>query len=434
MNKSKMQKNVLLSLLFLLVLIKATYSSPIKVYGIVKDLQTREVLAFANMGLKKFPIGTCTNLSGEFQLIVDDSLANEPVMISMIGYESKEYKLCDLKSKYVEILLNPVSIQIGEVLVFSKQLTGEDILKSVIKNHSKNYPYGFCFYEAFFRDILTDDHPDAKIKNCRLTEAALSIEDFGLDAFRDPKFKVQEIRNSYSYVDASNWSKALILKIENPLQFIYSWRNQMSKAYLKALLKDNCYSKKISEITYLDSSLVYVLDLRQENIKYLGITYPTNKLYIKKRLFVNSRDWAITDVISEYVYKSTPTDSVVFQDVHIKMQEYNTYYYLKLIDYKGYLTDEYFKIGNDVDYKHKLTILVNNVFEDRKSIERIRKRNAMKVDIPLWNIEYTYNSEFWKTYNIFLDKPLDPTVRKDLEYEIPLENQFIDGGLKNSKK
>jgi len=95
---------------------------------------------------------------------------------------------------------------------------------------------------------------------------------------------------------------------------------------------------------------------------------------------------------------------------------------------------EYFKIGNDVDYNHNLTILVNNVIVDRKSIDRIRNRNEMKIDIPLWNIEYKYNPEFWKTYNIFLDKPLDTTVRKDLELEIPLENQFIDGGLKNSKK
>jgi hypothetical protein len=400
----------------------------------VKDSQTKEILSYVSLGLKKYPIGTCTNLSGEFQLIVDDSLVNEPITVSMIGYEPKEYKLCDLKSNYFEILLNPVTIHLGEVLVFSKQLTGEDILKRVIKNHSKNYPFGFCFYETFFRDILTDNHPDAKIKNCRLTEAAVSVEDFGLDAFRDPKFKVQEIRNSYSYVETSKWSKAMIWKIRNPLEYIYNWRNQMSKTFLKELLKDDCFSKKISEITYIDNSLVYVLDLRQEYYKFLGKNYPTNKLYIKKRLFVNSKNWAITDVINQYIYKSTPTDSIVFQNVHIKMQEYNTYYYLKLIDYKGPLTDEYFKIGNDVDYNHNLTILVNNVIVDRKSIDRIRNRNEMKIDIPLWNIEYKYNPEFWKTYNIFLDKPLDTTVRKDLELEIPLENQFIDGGLKNSKK
>jgi len=271
----------LLPIIYFVFLSNILLSTPIKIFGSVKDSQTKEILSYVSLGLKKYPIGTCTNLSGEFQLIVDDSLVNEPITVSMIGYEPKEYKLCDLKSNYFEILLNPVTIHLGEVLVFSKQLTGEDILKRVIKNHSKNYPFGFCFYETFFRDILTDNHPDAKIKNCRLTEAAVSVEDFGLDAFRDPKFKVQEIRNSYSYVETSKWSKAMIWKIRNPLEYIYNWRNQMSKTFLKELLKDDCFSKKISEITYIDNSLVYVLDLRQEYYKFLGKNYPTNKLYIK---------------------------------------------------------------------------------------------------------------------------------------------------------
>jgi len=74
------------------------------------------------------------------------------------------------------------------------------------------------------------------------------------------------------------------------------------------------------------------------------------------------------------------------------------------------------------------------VILERKSIERIRRRNEMKRDIPLWDAQYTYNPEFWENYTILLDKPLDTSVIKDLERDESLKNQFKDGGLKNSKK
>ena len=133
-------------------------------------------------------------------------------------------------------------------------------------------------------------------------------------------------------------------------------------------------------------------------------------------------------------WKSLNGEFSPFSQVQIKMQEFNGKYYLKLIDFDGYLTDDFFKVGKDDSYRHKTSVLVNDVIIDRKSIERIRLRNAMKTDLPLWNVEYNYNPEFWETYNILLDEPIDPSIKKNLEHEVPLDNQFNDGGLKNSKK
>ncbi|MDP2337444.1 MAG: carboxypeptidase-like regulatory domain-containing protein [Bacteroidota bacterium] len=416
------------------MLSNVTHSAPIKVQGIVKDSQTKEVLVYASMGLKKYPLGTCTNLSGEFQLIVDDSLAHEQITVSVIGYETKEYKISEMKGDYFEILMEPINIQLADILVLPEKLTGEEVLKRVIKNHSKNYPFGFCYYETFFRDLVVDNHKDAKIKNFRLTEAAVNIEDFGLDAFREPKFKIHEIRNSYNYVETSLLSRALIWKIKNPLNSVYDWRNAISKNYLKKLLNDECYTKKIHEITMIDNSIVYVLDLHQAYYKLFGIKSKAENLQKTIRLFVKSKDWSVIEISRYMILKAPTTDSLLIGKVQIKMQEYNKKYYLKLIDFYGPISDEYFKFGTDVDYRHQSTLLVNNVVLDRKSIDRIRRRNSMKTELPLWNAEYKYNPEFWKTYNILLDKPLDPSVKKDLEREIPLENQFIDRGLKNLKK
>lgn len=431
-----MKKNISIwvQLLFLFsILPNMVYAVPIKLQGVVKDSLSKEVLTYASLGLKKYPIGTSTNLNGEFQLIINDSLANEMITVSMMGYESKSYKISDMKGNYFEILLNPRSIQLGEITISPDQLTAEEVLKKVIKNHNKNYPSGFCYYETFFRDLVTDDAKDAKIKNCRLTEAAVNIEDFGLDASRDPKFKVHEIRNSYNYVETSLWSRAIIWKIKNPLQLIYDYKNIINKEGLKRYLEDECYSKRILEKTYIDDTPTYMLELRQVCNKFLGSTYNNLLSYRTTLLYVNSKNWAIEEVDYKFINRSGIGDSVLFK-ANIKMQEYDNKYYLKLINFGGCIADEYIKMSKGVDYKHYSTLLVNSVILERKSIERIRRRNEMKTDIPLWDAQYTYNPEFWENYTILLDKPIETSVIKDLERDESLKNQFKDGGLKNSKK
>lgn len=408
------------------------YAAPIKVQGVVRDSLSKEVLPYASLGLKKYPVGTCSNLIGEFQLIINDSLANENVTVSMMGYETKTFKISDMKGDYFEILLDPKPIQLAEVSVLP-QITAEEVLKNVIKNHTRNFPFGFSFYETFFRDLVRNDSPEAldKGKICRMTEAAINIEDFGLDSYRDPKFKVHEIRNSFNYVEDSQHKYFEFLKgIESPVSWIYRSANFVSMYYLKKLLKDDCYSKEIIGLTEFDGTPVYILELREKYMEFLGMKIEMTGVHINDILYVNSKNWAIQEAKH---FTTKDSLSYLFK-TELKMQEFEGKYYLKLLEYDGIILDEYGKIDKDHFYMHNASILVNDIVLDRKSIERIRRRNAMKTDLPLWNIEYKYNPEFWNNYNILLDKPIDPSVKKDLEQEVPLDNQFNDGGLKNSKK
>lgn len=424
-----------LILIVLSIVFSELSMATIKLQGIIKDSQTKEVLVYASLGLKKYPIGTCSNQNGEFQLVVADSLSNETLNVSYVGYESKEYTIKEMDTNYFEILLEPKPIQLAEVSVLP-QITAEEVLKNVIKKHTRNFPFGFCFYEAFFRDLVRNDSPEAvdKSKIYRMTEAAINIEDFGLDSYRDPKFKVHEIRNSFNYVESSKYKYfESIGGIQSPVSWIYRSINRVSMYNLKKLLKDDCYSKEIIGLTEFDGTPVYILELREKYLKFLGIKILdlTNGGYNRDILYVNAKNWAIQE--AKHLFVGKDSLSCLFK-TELKMQEFEGKYYLKLLEYDGIILDEYGKLDKDHFYRHKASILVNDIVLERRSIERIRRRNAMKTDLPLWNVEYTYNPEFWSTYNILLDKPIDPSVKKDLEQEVPLDNQFNDGGLKNSKK
>ena len=429
---SHLKIRVTLSLILLSIVFSELCMATIKLQGIIKDSQTKEVLVYVSLGFKKYPIGTCSNLNGEFQLVVDDSLSNETLTVSHVGYESKEYKIREMDSNYFEILLDPKSIQLDEVLVLP-QITAEEVLKKVIKNHSRNYPFGFSYYETFFRDLIRNDAQEAQAKNSRMTEAAINIEDFGLDSYREAKFKVHEIRNSFNYVESDKrLNYFMFTGIQNPVSWMYKGNNIISQHYLKNLLKDKCYSKEIIGLTVFDGTPLYILELRQKYFKFFGMTMNVTGGYKTNIFYVNTKDWAIQE--AKQLLMTGKDSSAFILKIELKMQKFNGKYYLKLLDYDGYMPDELCKLDKDHQYKHKASILVNDIVLDRKSIERIRLRNAMKTDLPLWNVEYKYNPEFWKTYNILLDKPIDPSVKKELEQEVPLENQFYDGGLKNSKK
>lgn len=421
-----------LILIILSIVFSELCMATIKLQGIIKDLQTKEVLVYASLGLKKYPIGTCSNQNGEFQLVVADSLSNEILTVSCVGYESKEYKIKEMDTNYFEIFLESKTIQLAEVSVLP-QITAEEVLKNVIKNHNRNFPFGFSFYETFFRDLVRNDSPEAMGKIYRMTEAAINIEDFGLDSYRDPKFKIHEIRNSFNYVESSKQKYFVFTGIQNPVSWIYRSTNFVSRYNLKKLLNDNCYSKEIIGLTEFDGTLVYILELREKYLKFLGmkILDLTNGGYNSDILYVNAKNWAIQ--AAKHTFIAHDSLSYLLK-VELKMQEFDGKYYLKLLEYNGIIPDEYSKIDKDHFYMHKASILVNDIVFDRKSIERIRRRNAMKTDLPLWDVKYKYNPEFWSTYNILLDKPIDTSVKKDLEQEISLDNQFNDGGFKNSKK
>ena len=109
-------------------------------------------------------------------------------------------------------------------------------------------------------------------------------------------------------------------------------------------------------------------------------------------------------------------------------------YYLKYADYLGKAHDQpdtgEFK---KMLYFNETELLINKVITDKKEFDQIKHKDLLKRNAPLWEMKYVYNPSFWENYNILIDKPLNPGVQKDLEKDVPLNNQFKDAGVKNSK-
>ena len=88
--------------------------------GRLIDSLSGSPVEFANIGIIGKGVGTVSNENGEFSLLIPDSLKNLPVMISIIGYQSKRTNANTIISK-PEIKMKQVSFNLDEIAVTSKK-------------------------------------------------------------------------------------------------------------------------------------------------------------------------------------------------------------------------------------------------------------------------------------------------------------------------
>ncbi|MBT8186124.1 MAG: DUF5686 and carboxypeptidase regulatory-like domain-containing protein [Croceitalea sp.] len=120
-----------------------------KVSGIVVD-ESGMPIAFANIIFKNSSSGTITNDNGRFYL--EDDETYESLIISFIGYDTKELKLQAKVNYNMEIILMESAQQLDEVIVYTgrqskKNNPAIDILKKIWSKKRENGVRKFKTYE-----------------------------------------------------------------------------------------------------------------------------------------------------------------------------------------------------------------------------------------------------------------------------------------------
>lgn len=110
----------------LIVLSNCTVIAQNVVYeGIIKDKNTKENLAYVNIGIVNKNTGTVSDVKGKFQLQLDNKLDAETMKLSMIGYKSLSFKVIDFKKAVIEnpiIYLEKNVSELKEIVIKNKNL------------------------------------------------------------------------------------------------------------------------------------------------------------------------------------------------------------------------------------------------------------------------------------------------------------------------
>ena len=434
--KGILHKILILSLLFLLIQNMSILSQKC-IIGAIYDKNDSIPLSFVNIYIKNKPIGTITNDLGQFNFHFADSLINDTLCISSIGYKILKYRLSDMLIRdHINIYLDTCNYSINGIYVMPKGQDAYTIVKNAIKKIRKNYPQKIYYLEAFYREISMRDD-----KYSRLLEASIDIQDYGYDTpISFQKVQINEVRKSIDYLKYDLKSKVY--------KFIYGDKNLListlredlvrslnSNNYLNFLsnLNFNRYSFKLSNCKYLDNKLVYVIEFRDTTYDN---EYPIIKIEnsgICGTIFILAEDFAILRIV--YGLKGTKSNAKsnllinnYWMNTIINYKKYNNKYYLDNIQKTTFVPYAMLTFSNDTSPGKQYyisTVFITNIFDKRKEFSKIKDKDSEPMNEDLFTKKMQYHPDFWKNYNIVLLNPILKSVRNDLENELSLEKQFI---------
>lgn len=399
-----MHKRLTVLLCFIPFLVSA---QKITISATVVDKENKEALAFATVGIKNKPIGTVSNLQGEFDFHFDASYADETLMISTLGYLSFEAPIRSLLNRTnLVIEMERTTFMLKEVVVVDS-LRGGDILQIALSKIENNFAAEPYMMDGFYRDIK-------KVGGTyiSLLEAATKIYDEDYKAPRN-KFKLRErvalmeVRRSLgygnkftAYFDEDNLLEDLLLhnnikyrQFPDDPDFFYSLKRDSDSYYgghdVFVLSTDTDYHLKL----FIDKTNYGIIHLEYEN--------PEDKVIGKRK-----------GMVSRFVnIKKT-----------IDFRRFNGKLYLNYISVDSKI-NWYDIQSNELRFETELhqQLLINdidsNASERIGSTEKMRRYGLQYQDLP-------YNKQFWDNYNMIKESPLDRKIIDDLEKLGPLEKQF----------
>ncbi len=132
---------------FMLLMMACAVSAQ-TVSGVVKDRQTKRPVSHVSVSVAKGTVQTVTNEDGRFTLKLSKPAAS--ILLSHIGYKTRNYSLEGASDKDIEIMLMPKTIQLSEVVVSADD--PEAILYAAMNRIERNYPQQPELMRCFYRE------------------------------------------------------------------------------------------------------------------------------------------------------------------------------------------------------------------------------------------------------------------------------------------
>jgi hypothetical protein len=384
-----------------------SYSQKLTLSGIVLDKESREPLIFASVGIKGKPIGTITNLQGQFDFHIPNEYRNDILTISMLGYLSYDAPAWIILENNPSVIEMTKSTQVLNEVIISDTLNGGEIVQIALARIENNYPMNPFLADAFYRDIK-------KIGGTcvSLLEAAVKIYDEDFKAPRN-KFKLRE--------------RVMLIEVRRSLGYGNKFTSYFDDGNLleDLLLHNNIRYRQFPEEQKFFDELV-----REKDSFYNG-----HSIYVvsfsgeyELKLFIDKTSYAIIHLeyenkeVSSITKKSGMTSRFVGLKRLIDFKEYNGKMFLNYLSVESKI-NWYDEKTDELRFETELhqQLLVNEI--EASTNERIGSSEKMK-SYGLQYQDLPYNKSFWENYNVIKETPLDKKIISDLEKELPLNKQF----------
>jgi len=416
----------LISVIVLIVSSIADAQNPLTLKGKVIDIDSNEPLPYAFISIKGKPIGTVTNADGEFEFHFATQYAEDTLLVSMLGYNSYLISLAEIKEyKNLKIRLAVRPVLLNEVVIVAKKIMPEEIVKRALKNIEKNYPTQPYLLSGFYRETHEENN-----RNVILVEAALDIYDSGYKkkALAE-KVKLINSRSSKNYrnnlfsnTGVEKWNLAASALSHNPIKYRDRHISTSKKFTLDSALYYN------DRLFYVISFLSYIPrfpNFERKNTLYIDAqSYAIYKYgweeYAKNGKY-SEIPWRISK--ESFYFSKRKRISTIYEFGECKGKMFLRYFDEKACD------DIYNSKGDSVEFESlgHVTMVVTEIETENVKMEG---NETMRLEQSIGAQAKEYNSEFWNNKKKIALVPLTRKQIKDLEWEMPLEEQFKNQTIK----
>ncbi len=241
--------------------------------GSVIDSKSKIPLAFATLNVNETNISTVTNSDGEFLLKVPNTLVEQNITISFLGYQTKIVPLSNLNGDDIQILLEESVMELTEVKINAPK-DARTLVRTALSKKGEHYINEEMVMTAFYRETIKKRRRDAS-----LSEALVEIYREPYSSTKTDKIKLIKARKSTDY----NRLDTLAVKLQGgPFSALYA---DMIK-YPQYIFPDNNlvnYEFSFDKPTEINDRSVYVVKFKQ----LPGLIDPLyyGKLYIDAETF-----------------------------------------------------------------------------------------------------------------------------------------------------
>lgn len=412
-NILNMKRITQIALLFI-VLINSAHAQKV-LSGEVTSKETKEPLPFATVSIKGTSIGVVTNDLGEFDLNINKTLFNDSLMISILGYKTMVIPVRSINdTKKLKVQLEEETILLTEVTISEREQTPKDIINKVIKNIKENYPQNNFVLEGFYRDYKKEND-----KYVSLIETALSIYDKG---YSNPANK-REIKENV-YLNEIRKSKKIAYKsyLSNNFNIVQALLTQNDLRYVKGALDTKRFKYELENYTIIDGKWVYII---KTNAPWVNKIYIEETNYAVLQIDLDA-SWD-NEIKNEWIREDSIRYSAKYSRKKLMFKKFGEYYYPSYMNYATKVEGYDVNTGK-LEFTSEVyqELVVNEVIVE--NIKKPNKDNLMDSDLVLEFQTRPYNEEFWKSYNIIKETPLNREILRDLEENEDLDAQFRRSG------
>lgn len=386
-------------------------SIPVKYFfltGKIVDYRKEEPLKYASVSLYNKPIGTITNVDGNFLLKIHPDLIRDTIIISCMGYAQIKMPAFAILDEDV-IVMNPVSIRIKEIKVVAT--TPEKLLKNIRNNLAANYSQDAKLMTGFYRETIKQDKDYINV-----SEAVIEILKAPyLNTLRNDLVRIIKGRRSPD-VKPFQW---LNFKLQGgpftitKLDIVKTMESFIDEQF------QNSYSYSINKMIYYNENPVYILEFKP--------IPQFDDLGFEGEIFVHRETFAIVHVNFHFTkrgLKNAETVMIKKKPKGVKAKPVYASYEVNYMQYqnKWHLANVKasvkFKVRSRNDrlnseYHSVSDMLITDIHDtELKKFDRDESFTQRDIFVEMIN---NYDPDFWENYNIIkpeeeLQKAFKPQV------------------------